>query len=29
LATLQGDYDDFKALINKDVTDFKAQCKWF
>ena len=22
LKTLQGDYDDFKALINKDVTDF-------
>ena len=22
LATLQGDYDDFKALINKDVADF-------
>ena len=24
LATLQGDYDDFKNLINKDVTDFNT-----
>ena len=24
LATLQGDYDDFKALINKDVADFNT-----